>query len=124
MNKNLRLESVPNALGQAKVVSSSILGNDLFNSELPWFWSDQYDLKLQMAGLSMGYDDSYILGDVESAEFIACYGKDGYLIAVDSVNQSKQFMRFKRALSNGYKLEMEQIKDKNFQPESIFSGSN
>ena len=124
LNKNLRLESVPNALGQAKVVSSSILGNDLFNSELPWFWSDQYDLKLQMAGLSMGYDDSYILGDIESAEFIACYGKDGYLIAVDSVNQSKQFMLFKRALSNGYKLEMEQIKDKNFQPESIFSGSN
>ena len=124
LNKNIRLESVPNALSQAKVVSSSIIGNELYNKELPWFWSDQYDLKLQMAGLSSGYDETIVLGDIGSTEFIACYGKNGYLIAVDSVNQPKQFMLFKRALSNGYKLEMELIKNENFQPESIFSGSN
>ena len=123
-NKELRLESVPNALAQSKVASSSILGNDLFNNEMPWFWSDQYDLKLQMAGLSSGYDECHIIGDTDSAEFIACYGKEGYLIAVDSVNQSRQFMLFKKALGNGFKLEMSLIKDKNFQPESIFSGSN
>jgi len=123
-NKEFRLESVPNALAQAKVASSSILGNELFNKEMPWFWSDQYDLKLQMAGLSSGYDECHIIGDTDSAEFIACYGKDGYLIAVDSVNQSRQFMLFKKALGNGFKLEMNLIKDKNFQPESIFSGSN
>ena len=124
LNQSIRLESVPNALSQAKVVSSSIIGNELYNKELPWFWSDQYDLKLQMAGLSSGYDESVILGDIDAAEFIACYGKDGHLIAVDSVNQSKQFMLFKRALSNGFKLEMSLIKNKDFQPESIFSGSN
>ena len=124
LNKDLRLESVPNALAQSKVASSSIIGNDLFNNEMPWFWSDQYDLKLQMAGISSGYDECHILGDISSAEFIACYGKDGYLIAIDSVNQSKQFMLFKRALGNGFKLEMELIKNKNFQPASIFSGSN
>ncbi|MDB2611591.1 FAD-dependent oxidoreductase [Gammaproteobacteria bacterium] len=123
-NKEFRLESVPNALAQAKVASSSILGNELFNKEMPWFWSDQYDLKLQMAGLSSGYDECHIIGDTDSAEFIACYGKDGYLIAVDSVNQPRQFMLFKKALGNGFKLEMSLIKDKNFQPESIFSGSN
>jgi len=123
-NKELRLESVPNALAQSKVASSSIIGNELFNNELPWFWSDQYELKLQMAGLSSGYDECHIIGDINSAEFIAFYGKDGYLIAVDSVNQSKQFMLFKKALSNGFQLEMSLIKDKNFQPESIFSGSN
>ena len=123
-NKEFRLESVPNALAQSKVASSSIVGNDLFNNEIPWFWSDQYDLKLQMAGISHGYDECHILGDVDSAEFIACYGKDGYLIAVDSVNQSKQFMLFKRALGNGFKLEMSLIKNENFQPKSIFSGSN
>ena len=88
-NKEFRLESVPNALAQSKVASSSILGNELFNNEMPWFWSDQYDLKLQMAGLSSGYDECHIIGDTDSAEFIACYGKEGYLIAVDSVNQSK-----------------------------------
>ena len=124
LNQNIRLESVPNALAQAKVVSSSITGNDLYNKDLPWFWSDQYDLKLQMAGLSAGYDESIILGGVDSAEFIVCYGKDGHLIAVDSVNQSKQFMLFKRALGNGFKLEMSLIKSKDFKPESIFSGSN
>ena len=124
LNQNIRLESVPNALAQAKVVSSSIIGNDLYNKDLPWFWSDQYDLKLQMAGLSAGYDESIILGGVDSAEFIVCYGKDGHLIAVDSVNQSKQFMLFKRALGNGFKLEMSLIKSKDFKPESIFSGSN
>jgi 3-phenylpropionate/trans-cinnamate dioxygenase ferredoxin reductase subunit len=123
-NKEFRLESVPNALAQSKVASSSIVGNELFNNEMPWFWSDQYDLKLQMAGLSSGYDECHIIGDIDSAEFIACYGKDGYLIAVDSVNRSKQFMLFKKALSNGFQLEMSLIKDKNFQPGSIFSGSN
>lgn len=123
-NKEFRLESVPNALAQSKVVSSSIIGNELFNNEMPWFWSDQYDLKLQMAGLSSGYDECHIIGEIDSAEFIACYGKDGYLIAVDSVNQSKKFMLFKKALGNGFQLEMSLIKDKNFQPESIFSGSN
>ena len=124
LNQSIRLESVPNALSQAKVVSSSIIGNELYNKELPWFWSDQYDLKLQMAGLSSGFDESVILGNIDAAEFIVCYGKDGHLIAVDSVNQSKQFMLFKRALSNGFKLEMSLIKNKDFQPESIFSGSN
>jgi 3-phenylpropionate/trans-cinnamate dioxygenase ferredoxin reductase subunit len=123
-NKEFRLESVPNALAQSKVASSSIIGNELFNNEMPWFWSDQYDLKLQMAGLSSGYDECHIIGEIDSAEFIACYGKDGYLIAVDSVNKSKQFMLFKKALGNGFQLEMSLIKDKNFQPESIFSGSN
>ena len=123
-NQEFRLESVSNALAQSKVASSSIIGNELFNNELPWFWSDQYDLKLQMAGLSSGYDECHIIGDINSAEFIACYGKDGHLIAVDSVNQSKQFMLFKKALGNGFQLEMNLIKDKNFQPESIFSGSN
>ena len=124
LNQSIRLESVPNALSQAKVVSSSIIGNELYNKELPWFWSDQYDLKLQMAGLSSGFDESVILGNIDAAEFIVCYGKDGYLISVDSVNQSKQFMLLKRALSSGFKLEMSLIKNKDFQPESIFSGSN
>ena len=124
LNQSIRLESVPNALSQAKVVSSSIIGNELYNKELPWFWSDQYDLKLQMAGLSSGFDESVILGNIDAAEFIVCYGKDGYLISVDSVNQSKQFMLLKRALSSGFKIEMSLIKNKDFQPESIFSGSN
>ena len=77
-----------------------------------------------MAGLSSGFDECVIIGDIDAAEFIACYGKNGHLIALDSVNQSKQFMLFKRALSNGFMLEMSLLKNKDFQPEIIFSGSN
>ena len=77
-----------------------------------------------MAGLSSGFDECVIIGDIDAAEFIACYGKNGHLIAVDSVNQSKQFMLFKRALNNGFMLEMSLLKNKDFLPESIFSGSN
>jgi len=124
LNQSIRLESVPNALAQSKVIASSILGNEQVNSDFPWFWSDQYDLKLQMAGLSLGHDSTFVYGDLAAAEFIMCYGKDGYLIAVDSVNYSKKFMLFKKALSNGFRLEMEIIKNPNFEPESIFSGSN
>ena len=122
--RRIRLESVQNAIDQAECVADNIMGNKKEYNPKPWFWSDQYDLKLQMAGLSSGYDECHIIGDTDSAEFIACYGKEGYLIAVDSVNQSRQFMLFKKALGNGFKLEMSLIKDKNFQPESIFSGSN
>ena len=119
----IRLESVPNANAQAKVVSSSIMGNDEINKELPWFWSDQYDLKLQMAGLSNGYDDIYIHGTIEEYTFIVCYGKDGNLIAVDSVNMPKVFNNYKKALSNRMMLSMDLVKDPNFDPSSIFSAS-
>ena len=120
---SMRLESVPNALAQAKVVSSSIVGGDLTYNELPWFWSDQFDLKLQMTGLSGGYDESFIVGKKEDAQFISYYGKNGSLIAVDSINSPKEFMAIKRALSKGFKITMETVKDPNFKPENLFSGS-
>ena len=120
---SIRLESVPNANAQAKVVASSIIGNEDLNRELPWFWSDQYDLKLQMAGLSNGYDDVYIQGKIEDNAFIVCYGKEGNLIAVDSVNMPKIFNNYKKALSNGMRLSMELVSDSNFDPASLFSAS-
>lgn len=123
-SERMRLESVPNALAQAKVVSSSIIGNDLTYKEMPWFWSDQYDLKLQMVGISRNFDEVHIIGSTEDAEFLACYGKEGSLIAVDSVNMSKPFMLMKKALSGGSRIPMEVIKDKDFKPENIFSGSS
>jgi len=91
---------------------------------MPWFWSDQYDLKLQMVGISRNFDEVHIIGSTEDAEFLACYGKEGSLIAVDSVNMSKPFMLMKKALSGGSRIPMEVIKDKDFKPENIFSGSS
>ena len=120
---SLRIESVPGANAHAKVVASSIIGSDLTNRELPWFWSDQYEFKLQMAGLSSGYDDLHIQGEIEENSFIVCYGKEGSLIAVDSVNMPKNFNNYKKALSNSMRISMDLVKDPNFDSSSIFSGS-
>ena len=120
---SMRVESVPSANAHAKVVTSSILGNEITNRELPWFWSDQYELKLQMAGLSEGYDEIHIHGKIEENAFMACYGKEGSLIAVDSVNMPKNFNNYKKALANSMGLSMDLIKDPKFDPSSIFSAS-
>ena len=76
-----------------------------------------------MAGLSNGYDDVYIQGKIEDNAFIVCYGKEGNLIAVDSVNMPKIFNNYKKALSNSMRLSMELVSDPNFDPASLFSAS-
>lgn len=91
----LRLESVHNAVEQAKVAASNICGEDASYAQVPWFWSDQYDLKLQIAGLSQGYDQVVVRGDPDSRSFACLYLQDGRLIAVDAVNSPKEFLQAK-----------------------------
>lgn len=99
---NIRLESVPNATEQAKVVAAHICGKDVSYNSLPWFWSDQFDLKLQIAGLSTGYDNLVIRGDIESGRSIAVYAFEGErLLSVDAVNAPREFMAGKMALMKG-----------------------
>ncbi len=69
----MRLESVPNAIHQAKVAAATLLGTPTAYSEVPWFWSDQYDLKLQIVGLSTGYDEVVLRGDPAARSFAAFY---------------------------------------------------
>ena len=88
----LRLECVQNAIDQAKAVAAAILGKPQHYDPVPWFWSDQYELKLQMAGLSDGYDDARTVGDVAAARFSVEYRRDGRLIAVDAVNDGRAYM--------------------------------
>lgn len=88
----LRLECVQNAIDQAKAVAAAILGKPQPYDPVPWFWSDQYELKLQMAGLSEGYDDAQTVGDVAAARFSVEYRRDGRLIAVDAVNDGRAYM--------------------------------
>jgi 3-phenylpropionate/trans-cinnamate dioxygenase ferredoxin reductase subunit len=88
----LRLECVQNAIDQAKAVASAILGKPQFYDPVPWFWSDQYELKLQMAGISDGYDDATTVGDVAAARFSVEYRRNGKLIAVDAVNDGRAYM--------------------------------
>ena len=98
--RQMRLESVPNANEQAKVAAATLCGKSKRMSALPWFWSDQYDLKLQIAGLNTGYDDIELVGDPETGRSFAClYFREQRLIAADCINSPKEFMRAKQAIS-------------------------
>jgi 3-phenylpropionate/trans-cinnamate dioxygenase ferredoxin reductase subunit len=97
--RRLRLESVQNAIDQAKAAAASILGAPQPYDPVPWFWSDQYNLKLQMAGLSDGYDDVAIVGDVTAKRFSVEYRRAGRLIAVDAVNDARAHMLSRRQIA-------------------------
>ena len=100
--RHVRLESVPNATEQAKIVASHLNGKLKPYNNLPWFWSDQFDLKLQIAGLSEGYDDIVIRGDITgSRNFAAFYFKGDKILAVDAVNSPREFMFTKMVLAKG-----------------------
>lgn len=97
--RRIRLESVSSAREQAKVAASTICGKSKEVAALPWFWSDQYDLKLQIAGLSTGYDEVVLSGDPASDRDFTCfYLRDGVLIAADCVNRPRDFMFSKRVI--------------------------
>ena len=105
LGRNLRLESVHNALEQAKTAAANICGEDVIYAQVPWFWSDQFALKLQIAGLSQGYDQVVIRGEPASRSFSCLYLKDGVLIAVDAVNKPKDFMQSKALISIHARIE-------------------
>ncbi len=106
-----RLESVQNAVSQASVAALSIVGEATPYRDLPWFWSDQYDLKLQMAGLSRGYDQTVLRGTIADRSFSICYFKSGDLIAIDSVNAIKDHMAVKKLLDGNINITPEQCAD-------------
>jgi len=97
----IRLESVNNAFEQAKVAAATLLGQDAVYSSVPWFWSDQADLKLQIAGISTGYDSVVVRGEPDSEKFAVLYYRDGRLIAADCVNHPAEFMAIRHALGRG-----------------------
>lgn len=97
----VRLECVSSAVEQAKTVSATICGKDKSISALPWFWSDQFDVKLQIAGLSVGYDEIILRGDPDTGRGFACfYFAGGRLVAADCVNRPQEFMFSKRAIAD------------------------
>ena len=95
----IRLESVQNAVDQAKIVADAILGGEAAYGAIPWFWSDQYDFKLQMVGLSAGHDHVTERGSRAEGRFSAFYLRDGRLIAIDSVNRPADHMRGRKLLA-------------------------
>tara|TARA_B100000214_G_scaffold99866_1_gene69562 strand:- start:941 stop:2155 length:1215 start_codon:yes stop_codon:yes gene_type:complete len=111
LNRNLRLESVHNAMEQAKTAAYSVLGNPVEYNQIPWFWSDQYDHKLQIVGLSGEHDAVTIRGNIKESKFMLFYTKEDKLIAVDSVNNPKEFLICRKLVANKVKMNAEMISD-------------
>ncbi|MBS0449980.1 MAG: FAD-dependent oxidoreductase [Proteobacteria bacterium] len=108
-DRELRLESVPNALEQARAAASWLCGKPKPNHSVPWFWSDQYDVKLQMAGLSQGYDQCVLRGDPLTRSFCAFYLRGTRLLAVDAVNRPADFMLARRALAQAVAVDADRL---------------
>jgi 3-phenylpropionate/trans-cinnamate dioxygenase ferredoxin reductase subunit len=109
--RRVRLESVPNAIHQARVAAATLIGAPQAYSEVPWFWSDQYDLKIQIVGLSAGYDTVVVRGDPGKRTFAAFYLRDGELIAVDAINSPKEFLAAKKLVAERARIAPEKLRD-------------
>jgi 3-phenylpropionate/trans-cinnamate dioxygenase ferredoxin reductase subunit len=98
-NERIRLESVQNANEQGMTVAKLLTGTPTPYRSVPWFWSDQYDLKLQTAGLALGYDTTTTQGDPATRSFSVSYLKNGKLIAMDCVNSVKEYVQARKMLN-------------------------
>ena len=107
----LRLESVHNAQEQAKTVAANLTGNAAIYADIPWFWSDQYDLKLQIVGISSRDDEVVVRGDQDSRAFAVFYLRDGQLRATDAINSPREFMLSKKLVAAAARIEPARLKD-------------
>ena len=110
-NRMGRLESVHNAIEQGKQVAAAILGKPAPKLDCPWFWSVQYDIKLQIAGLSTRYDNFVVRGSIEDKKFAVFYFKNEVLIAADAINSPPEFMIAKRLILAEAKVSPEKLSD-------------
>ncbi|WP_341220711.1 NAD(P)/FAD-dependent oxidoreductase [Polaribacter atrinae] len=108
----IRLESVQNAVDQAKIAAAAICGKNPVYNSIPWFWSDQFDVKLQMVGLSEGYNQLYIRKEEsETKKTSIWYFKDDVLLAVDAINNPKAFVLGTKFIKDGSKIDTFKLVD-------------
>ena len=110
----VRLESVQNAQDQARIAALTVTGNPRAYDAVPWFWSDQYDLKLQMVGLSHGHDRMVLRGSMEERRFSLFYFKDDQLIAIESINRGGDHMAGRLLIAAGAKVTPDEVADPGF----------
>ena len=115
-----RLESVQNAIEQAKACAATIMDKDRPFIAAPWFWSDQYDVKLQMVGTSAGHDASVIRGDTSTYKCSIFYFQGPKLIGIDSLNRPQDHMAGRRLLDQGVGLTPQQAADESFALNQLF----
>ncbi len=112
-DRRVRLESVPNAIEQAKVAAANLCGESAIHDSVPWFWSDQYNIKLQTVGLLQGYDQIVLRGDIEKQKFSVFYLKQGQLIAMDAINSPADFMQSKKIVQQKIHPAIDALADSN-----------
>jgi 3-phenylpropionate/trans-cinnamate dioxygenase ferredoxin reductase subunit len=133
--RQIRLESVQNANDQGRVAAANICGRQQDYDAVPWFWSDQYDIKLQMVGISEGYDKVVIRGeasldslaeerDPSERGFALFYFRDGILIAADCVARPKEFMAAKQLVTRRSKIAPEMLMDEGIEPAVLMKHSD
>lgn len=116
--RQLRLESVQNATDQARIAAANICGKNLPYDTVPWFWSDQYAIKLQTAGVNTGYGTLVLRGDVTSQSGNGCvvfYLQDGRLLAADCINRPKEFMASKLLIRSGKQVDQNLLTDESME---------
>ncbi len=109
--QEVRVESVQNAVDQAVVAAKSIVGDAVAYDAIPWFWSNQYDLKLQTIGLSNGHDHWVVRGDPDSRSFSVVYLRDGRVVALDCVNAVKDYVQGKSLVAQGLAIDPVDLMD-------------
>jgi 3-phenylpropionate/trans-cinnamate dioxygenase ferredoxin reductase subunit len=109
--KHLRLESVDNAFEQGTTVALNMLGTPTLHDKVPWFWSDQFDLKLIIVGVGHGYDTLVMRGSPASRSFSACYLRGGELVAIDSINAPKDQMAARRLIGAHARPDLSKLAD-------------
>jgi 3-phenylpropionate/trans-cinnamate dioxygenase ferredoxin reductase subunit len=107
----IRLESVQNANDMASCAAKSIVGDPQTYAATPWFWSNQYDLKLQTVGLSGGHDETVLRGDPAARSFSVLYLRQGKLIACDAVNMVKDYVQARKLVEEGAAIAPEDLAD-------------
>lgn len=118
-----RLESVQNAVDQAKIAAQSLLGRSVPYQDLPWFWSDQYDVKLQMVGLSQAHDRQVLRGDPATGAWSVYYFKDKVLLGVDSINRPADHMLVRKLMTSGVLVSPEAVSDPALDLKTLLSAS-
>jgi 3-phenylpropionate/trans-cinnamate dioxygenase ferredoxin reductase component len=109
--RHLRLESVDNAFEQGSTVALNLLGTATPHDKVPWFWSDQFDLKLVIVGVSQGYDTLILRGAPASRSFSACYLRGGELVAIDTVNAPKDQMAARKLIAAHARPNVDRLAD-------------
>jgi 3-phenylpropionate/trans-cinnamate dioxygenase ferredoxin reductase subunit len=107
----IRLESVQNAVDMAATAARTLLADPRPYYAMPWFWSNQFDLKLQTVGLSVGYDQAVVRGEIATRSFSVIYLRRGHVVALDCVNATRDFAQGRALVADGAQVDAALLAD-------------